>query len=293
MERYGQGSDSLATSRDDIDALWARHASGDAVALGVICDGVAGVLHRRAASITRDHALAEDAVQETFLDLVRGARGYDTQRPLLPWLIGVVTRKALKARRSDRRRPDPMRLPARTWGPEPETRDDAAFAALGRFAEPYRSAALLRWRYDLSPAEVAHLRGEPAGTTRSLLSRAVSQLRRIASTLAALAAVGMGWRWVTALRRLGAVPERDPVGTVVGVTTVAGGGKGLLAVALSGLLGLGSTLFVMERHDPTPPEIEVQAEPVAVTLPRGWGWIHQHRPTVGTADAVPALPSGG
>lgn len=292
MERYGQGSESLATAREDVDSLWSRHASGDAVALGALCDGVAPMLLRRAASITRDHALAEDAVQETFLDLVRGARGYDAQRPLLPWLIGVVTRKALKARRSDRRRPDPMRLPPRAWGSDPECRDDAALAALCRFAEPYRSAALLRWRYDLSPAEVAHLRGEPAGTTRSLLSRAVSQLRRIASTLAALAAIGMGWRWVTALRRLAAAPERDPVGAVVGATTVAGGGKGLLAVALSGLVGLGSTLLVMDRHDPVPPDVEVRAEPVAVTLPNGWGWIHQHRPPVGSADAVPALPSG-
>jgi RNA polymerase sigma-70 factor (ECF subfamily) len=292
VERYGQGSDSLATTRDDVDSLWARHTSGDAVALGALCDGVAPVLHRRAASITRDHALAEDAVQETFLDLVRGAHGYDARRPLLPWLIGVVTRKALKARRTDRRRPDPQRLPRRATGAEPELRDDAAFAALRRFAEPYRSAALLRWRYDLSPTEVAHLRGEPAGTTRSLLSRAVSQLRRIASTLAALVAVGMGWRWVTALRRLNAAPERDPVGAVVGVTAAAGAGKGLLAVALSGLVGLGSTLLVLDRRDPAPQDVEIHTEAAAASLPNGWGWIHRHRPTVGTAESVPALPSG-
>ena len=288
MERSVKGRDSRALSGDDLETLWTRHSKGDGAALGLLFSAVAPVLLRRAAAVTRDHALAEDAVQEAFLDLVRGAHTYDSRRPLLPWLIGVVTRKALKARRCDRRRPDPARLhPASAAELEP--RDEPTLAALGKFAEPYRSAALLRWRYDLSPAEVALLRGEPAGTTRSLLSRAIAHLRRIASTIAAFAVVGMGWRWLSGLLRIGTGPQREAAAAVAGASCATAGTKGLVAVAVAGLVGIGSTFFVTTRGDAAASEAEVLA-PVSVNLPQEWGWIHRHRPSAGSSDDYPALP---
>jgi hypothetical protein len=127
-------------------------------------------------------------------------------------------------------------------------------------------------------------------STRSLLSRAISQLRRIASTLAAVAAVGLGWRWVTGgLRRLLAGPERDTAATVVSATSAAGGVKGFAALALSGVVGIGSSAIVV--HELAAPSVTLEASaPIAGTLPADWGFIHRHRPSVDPLDAQPALP---
>ena len=44
----------------------------------------------------------------------------------------------------------------------------------------------MRWRYGLEPAEIAEIRGEPPGTVRSTLSRALERLRRSLRTVPAL-----------------------------------------------------------------------------------------------------------
>src|SRR5262249_6488319 len=54
---------------------------------------------------------------------------------------------------------------------------ERARAAIDELPEPYRAVAVLRWRHGLDPADIADVRGEPPGTTRSLLSRALEQLR--------------------------------------------------------------------------------------------------------------------
>jgi protocatechuate 3,4-dioxygenase beta subunit len=72
------------------------------------------------------------------------------------------------------------REPRGAAAPRPRALDDedeAARKAIESLEEPYRSAALLRWRYGLAPAEIADVRGEPPGTTRSILSRAVVLVR--------------------------------------------------------------------------------------------------------------------
>src|SRR5204862_7525962 len=66
---------------------------------------------------------------------------------------------------------------------------------------PYREVALLRWRYGLEPAEIAHVREEPPGTTRSLLSRALDRLRGAMKVLPAWFFAGPAPRGLAEVRR--------------------------------------------------------------------------------------------
>jgi RNA polymerase sigma factor (sigma-70 family) len=167
-------------------ARW--RATGDPHAFGALFDATAGVLFRVAVTLVRDAATAEDVLQQTYAVALKKLVRIEPGRPVMPWLLNVLQKEAAKARRRAGRTPDPVRLPPRTPSPDPaevpEAPDtEAVRAAIESLEEPYRSAALLRWRYGLEPSEIAHVRGEPPGTTRSLLSRALERLKRAAPVL--------------------------------------------------------------------------------------------------------------
>jgi RNA polymerase sigma factor (sigma-70 family) len=242
-------------------------------------------LLRVAFAVTRDAGLAEDAVQAVFVDLLRLASRYDASRPALPWLAGIVRRKALKARRVDRRRPEARRLRLRTGDEELSIDHHLAFQALQRLAEPYRSVGLLRWRYGISPAEIASLRGERAATTRSILSRALSQMRRIASTLGVLVGVGLLARLLNHVRGF-AGRTGLPAGEMALAAATTGASGTALAVGAAVLAG---TLGVLA---PEPILKAATAQSLVRALPaEDWDRIHRPRPTV--ADLPGSAPGTG
>ena len=167
-----------------VDSLFSRfRASGDPAALAALFDRTAPHLFRIALSVAPDAATAEEAVQETFLAVLQDADRCDPSEPVMPWLVSVLRHKVLDARRRERRVPDPLRIEPRLLAEDPSDaaarRDavDRVRAAMLRLSEPYRTIALLRWEYGLEPGEIAHARGEPPGTVRSTLSRALERLR--------------------------------------------------------------------------------------------------------------------
>ena len=165
--------------------LLARYrATGSPEALGAFFDATAPVVFRVAMTICRDAHLAEDALQETFLAALEDVETFDPTRRVMPWLMGILRNRVLRQRRQAARRPDPVRLAARHDGPTPSGRVAAreelrvARHEIDALPEPLHSVALLHFAYGLSPAEIAHVRDEPPGTTRSHLSRARQRLRR-------------------------------------------------------------------------------------------------------------------
>ncbi len=170
---------------------------GDPADLGAAFDATAPVLFRMAMAWTHDATAAEDALQETFVVALEHLDRWDAGRPAMPWLVGILHMRARAHRRDVRRVPDAVRVAAAHPGPAEgegavdealEHGEDAAEIrrAIDALEEPYRSVALLRWRYGLSPAEIADVRGEHPGTTRSLLSRALGRMRGALRATAAL-----------------------------------------------------------------------------------------------------------
>lgn len=175
---------------------------GDLPALAAVFDAFAGHLLLVAGHLVRDGALAEDLVQTTFVEAMRSASRYDAERPLLPWLVQILTHHARKLRRQ-RNRPDDPR-PQQRWaqGSAAEHVLDREVAtvverALAELPMRYRQVLTLRLVHELSPTAIAHALGCPPATVKTRLKRGLEQLRRhlpsgIATTVALMLATGRG-----------------------------------------------------------------------------------------------------
>lgn len=86
------------------DALWARfrdHADGHALRL--FLEKVGGRLLARGRAVVGDPALADDALQEALVQLVRHRRRIDTHNRAVAWLYRVTDSRARMLLRSRRR----------------------------------------------------------------------------------------------------------------------------------------------------------------------------------------------
>jgi RNA polymerase sigma-70 factor, ECF subfamily len=128
----------------------------------------------------------EDVLQETFLAVWRGARGYRPDGPAGGWIWGIARRQAALFLR--RRGPAALVLPAvvAVDGRHAEDPADAALsradldgavAALGPEGSPDRRVWQLMYVEDRPVAEVADLMGIPEGTVKSRAHRARRRLR--------------------------------------------------------------------------------------------------------------------
>lgn len=171
---------------DDLAGLIRRVAQGDRAAFRRIYDTKAPRLYAVALRITRQSALAADALQEAFLQLWQNAAQFDAARgPADAWLLSLVRYRALDlARRHGREAP----------GAEiPETEDDAPdpLAALltsseGRalqrcletLVEDHRRLVLRAFVDGLSHQDLAQVTKQPLGTVKSRIRRALQALKK-------------------------------------------------------------------------------------------------------------------
>lgn len=179
-------------SQLDDDVLLKRSAGGDSAAFSALYRRRQGQVYRFALQISGRPELAEEAVQEAFLCVIRGDLTYDAQRgSLLPWLYGVARNQVLKRLQRDRRY-----LPLEEEGPDAEA--EASFASpnfdsvLERLTREERLAAVrqaveslpLHYRevvvlcdlQEMSYEEAAKVLDCAVGTIRSRLHRARSLL---------------------------------------------------------------------------------------------------------------------
>lgn len=175
---------------------------GDLPALAAVFDAVAGQLLLVAGHLVRDGALAEDLVQTTFVEAMRCASRYDARRPLLPWLVRILTNQAKKLRRQRGRAADPRPLLRSVDDSAAERVLDrevmtAVEAALAELPIHYRQVLTLRLVHELSPTAIAHALGCPPETVKTRLKRGLELLRRhlpqgITMAMAAWLATGRG-----------------------------------------------------------------------------------------------------
>jgi RNA polymerase sigma-70 factor, ECF subfamily len=184
-------------------ALVERLRARDAGALEILMERHGSRLYRVAFGITRNHAEAEEVVQDVFLTLFRKVDGFDGRAALGTWLYRVATNAALIKRRGKRAeletsleeclptfRADGHREGDRAWvvadwsqSPESELLTGEARKildeALDRLPEHYRALLVLRDVEELSNEEVAEALGESVSTVKSRLHRARMALREI------------------------------------------------------------------------------------------------------------------
>ncbi len=145
------------------------------------------LLLRVANSLTRNHAEAEDLVQDTLLRAYRGIGGFDGRHPRA-WLLTILRNTHIN--RNRRRRPELLRDPDaavdRMVSAASDERTDAAvddeidveiIRALDSLDEPFKRVVELVDIDGLTYAEAAELLDVPVGTVMSRLHRARSRIR--------------------------------------------------------------------------------------------------------------------
>ncbi len=244
---------------------------GDVDSLGRVFDATAACLLLTALRLGFDDATARDLVQRTFLVAIEEPERWDAERPVLPWLAGVLALEGRRARRDLQREPDPASLPRERLAADPS--DRASQRELGARAEQViaelpqeqRTVLVLHLLHGLEPVEIARALEVPAPTVRTRLHRGLKALRARLGVEAS-GAFGLAWtgefladdRAVLAVIREQVLRAAVARGTPVAAGAVAG------AVAVSGWSVLA-----------------LRAATVAVVLMAGWGVVHLVWPASG------------
>jgi len=167
-------------------ALVAGLKAGDPSAFDAVYDAYRPRVFGFLVRLTRDRALAEDLLQETFLRLVRNARRLESGTRLKAWLLTVARNLFVSHRRW--RVLDLSRLASLSQSPPPapqtpfeqvagSEREAAVERAIGALSVPEREVILLVCVEGLSPAEAASVIGVSASAARQRLHRARARLR--------------------------------------------------------------------------------------------------------------------
>ena len=167
------------------EALVEAVARADEAALGELYDRFGKVAYGLAYRILQDAALAEDAVQEAFLQAWRGAGAYRPERAKAStWLLTFVHRRAVDlVRREERRRSLPADAAPEPTGPgtdetvDVRSRGEIVRAALGRLPSEQREAIELAYYGGLTQSELAERLGQPLGTIKSRMFTGLQRLR--------------------------------------------------------------------------------------------------------------------
>lgn len=151
---------------------------------GPLIEPLIPALRRYAYALRRDHAAADDLVQDA---LERALLHWPQRRSdgnLRAWLFTILRNLHVGNHRQAQRRGTAVQieeadLPDTAAGPETilETRD--VLAALDQLPEEQKSLLLLVGVEDFSYEEAARILGVPVGTVMSRLSRARKKLRSI------------------------------------------------------------------------------------------------------------------
>jgi RNA polymerase sigma-70 factor (ECF subfamily) len=163
-----------------------RAQAGDQAAFRQLVERYADVAWRTARALLPERTLAEDAVQEAWLDAWRGLARFELGRPFRPWLVTLVANRSRKAVR----RAPPLQVPLDVEGAgklpggedpgEYWLRAEAAIevgAALAALPAEQERVLALRYFAELELAEIATVTGAPLGTVKSRLHRALDAVR--------------------------------------------------------------------------------------------------------------------
>jgi len=162
--------------------LVAASRAGDRKALGLLAERWHGKLVAHAWRLTGDAELARDAVQGSWLEIIRGLGRLRDDRAFPAWAYRVVSRAcARQIGQAVGRRKLAAELAGEPEGPSSEPDDplarDRLRAAIAELPAEQRGAIALFYLEEMSVAEVAVALAVPLGTVKTRLLHARRKLR--------------------------------------------------------------------------------------------------------------------
>ena len=175
------------TSRTPIaewsDADLVLASADDPAAFGVIIERHQAFVFGAALRVTRNHALAEDIAQDTFLRAHRALADYRGDGELRGWLYRIATNLALNAVSRRREHPAAEIPDTVDLRGSPESELLRSFdvgrvrSAISRLPDALRVPLVLREYHDATYEEIAARLSIPLNTVRSRIHRARSSLQ--------------------------------------------------------------------------------------------------------------------
>jgi len=167
-----------------IDRIKRREAEGLAAAY----DRYGGIAYSLFVRITRDHAVAEDLVQELFLRVWNRARYFDENKGGLGvWILSIARNmgidhiRSAQARFGSKLRPiedvDPLFLSTRSADVDAALDRRALTAAMSSLSANEKRALELAYFEGLSQTEIAAHLQEPLGTVKSWIRSGLGRMR--------------------------------------------------------------------------------------------------------------------
>lgn len=168
-------------SDNELDALIARTADGDAEGLRGLYDALGSAVYAVARAVTGDRHLAEDVLQDVFVQVYLKARTYRRKGRPRAWVIRIARNHAISTLRKRRREmpgygasntEDSRAAGSEAW---PDAMDMSK--ALGDLTPTERDVVLLSVVGELSNREVAGVLGIPLGSVSWRYRAAMDKLR--------------------------------------------------------------------------------------------------------------------
>jgi len=170
-------------------ALIQRLLQNDASAFESLYDRHSHLVYSLVVRILQQAAMAEEVVQDVFLQLWRNTAQYDASRgPFVPWLVALARNRALDALRlkseRQRRREDQVEeLPSIVAAPQYEReidekrRIERVRALMGELNPRQKRAIELAYFEGLSHTEIAAAMEEPLGTVKTWIRDGLMRLK--------------------------------------------------------------------------------------------------------------------
>lgn len=176
-----------ATSDSD-KALLARIASGDRTAMQRLYEKYSDAIYRFLRARMSDRFEAADVMQETFLEVWRGAARFEGRSSVTTWMYGIARNKSVdRMRRSGRLVVSEPDTTIADEAPDPEALAEAASDAeklrgcMDGLSVPHRAAIELAFFQDLAYRDIAEIEGVPVGTVKTRILNAKELLKRCLS----------------------------------------------------------------------------------------------------------------
>jgi RNA polymerase sigma-70 factor (ECF subfamily) len=178
-------SPSLTLAEMDDLTVICEAARGEIKALAALYDRYAGLLLAMANRMLGDKTVAEDLVQDVFMEVWRRAHAFDPSRGTVrTWLLVRLRSRALDRLRSAQHRREVMveDVAPREAAPvpeDPELSPDRALVrqAIQQLPDDQRLVIELSYFHGLSSSEIAEHMGSPIGTVKSRTAAALGKLR--------------------------------------------------------------------------------------------------------------------